>query len=301
MTENAEVKVEKIESDADATENISAEQKAHQDEMLIKADEGLNTGKDEKLFGGKYDSQEQYDKAIVEAYKKKHGDGLDDAFSKLTGDLSNDGLPSDNKTDESNKADEGDDASKKDDAQSDNTDESDNKDDKDDSVEMDMNLDTFVTEYNTDGHLSEDSYKKLTDAGYDKGMVDTYMAGVTSQRDSLFAICDGKESFFQMTQWAAEDGGFSADDIDNFNTELNSGDITTMKRAVEGLKLRFDASGNKTAPSKKIEATHNSDSSDAGGYSSMADLVLDQSNPLYDKSPEYRQKVLDKVRRSKNL
>ena len=86
-----------------------------------------------------------------------------------------------------------------------------NTDDLDNNVNIDFSGDigNFVQEFNKDGKLSDDSYGKLNEAGFDRQMVDTYMSGVATQRDSLFSIVGGKENFFQMTEWAAEDGGMS--------------------------------------------------------------------------------------------
>ena len=157
-------------------------------------------------------------------------------------------------------------------------------------------MENFVQEFNKDGKLSDDSYGKLDEAGFDKSMVDTYMAGITVQRDALFEIVGGKENFFQMTEWASEDGGMSEAEINVFNEDLNTGEPVRMQRAVNTLKTAFDASGKKTAPGTRIEPKEVNTVNGVTGYSHIDQLKADQKNPEYKKSAAFRAIVKEKIR-----
>lgn len=271
----------------------SAEEKAHNEAMIKKAEQGTgNNDASDELFAGKYQSEEEYNKAIIHAFKKKHGDNHEDAFKDLTGDLSgssNDDDDPQTKTDDDPKTDP----------------EADPKTDPETDPETDpndseaLNMDEFINEFVENDSLSEEAYGKLEASGVDKNMADTYMMGVRAQRDSLFNIVGGSDNFFEMTTWAAEDGGMSEADINLFNSELNSGDMAKMSRAVNMLKTQHAAAGLKTAPAKKIEATHNAPDNSVQGYTHVDELKADQRNPLYAKSAAFRAQVKEKIRRGK--
>jgi hypothetical protein len=270
----------------------------HRQAMIDKADKGLdtNTNQTDELFAGKYKSEEEYNKAIIHAFKKKHGDNHEDAFKQLTGDLSDSDNASNESQTDSGEADGAGDSTVADDTGDAQTDSTDDLSNDSEGTADPINMDDFIKEFDSEGGISTDSYGKLEKAGYDRGMVDTYMSGIEAQRDSLFAICGGKDEFFQMTEWAADDGGMSKADIDSFNENLNSGNMTKMKQAVTNLKLTFDAAGKRTAPGTKVEATH-TDTSGVTGYTHIDQLKLDQANPLYQKSEAFRAEVKEKIRR----
>jgi hypothetical protein len=308
--------------DANAAQGKSAEELAHEAAMIKKAETGVDTNTQSELIAGKYKTQEEFDKAIVSAYRKKHGDDVEAAFKTLTGDLSSESntntndsqtdeekaaaekaaadkaaADADTRTDAQKTADaakeladkEADDAQAALDAQTGNEGDAGNTED----------MNNFVTEYNKDGKLSDESYTKLNTAGYDRAMVDTYMAGITVQRDQLFEIVGGKENFFQMTEWASEDGGMSESDIALFNEDLNTGEPAKMQRAVNTLKTAFVTAGQKTAPGKRIEPTDVNTAGAVSGYTHIDQLKADQRDPRYKASAAFRAEVKEKIRLGK--
>jgi len=300
------------------------EELAHEAAMIKKAEEGTNTASNQggDLFAGKYKTKEEFDKAILSAYHKKHGDKVEDAFKQLTGDLSDSSNASndqqtpeekaaaekviadkaaadkaaadaDTRTEAQKLADAAKikadaDAQAAADAQTDNNANADNA--------LNEDMETYVGEFNESGKLSDASYGKLAEAGFEKPMVDTYMSGIAAQRDALFSIAGGKESFFQMTEWAAEDGGMAEADVTLFNDELNSGDMVKMQRAVTTLKTAFTAAGKRTAPGRRIEPTNPNAPTGITGYTHLDQFKADQRNPEYKKSAAFRAEVKEKLR-----
>ena len=315
----------------------------HEAAMIKKAADGTNTAstQDDDLFAGKYKTKEEFDKAILSAYHKKHGDKVEDAFKQLTGDLSNSNADAktpeeiaaekviadkaaadaaaaagDTRTDAQKAADAakekadaeaaGDtrtDAQKAADAAKEkaDADANVNTDNDDGNVNIDFSNDigNFVQEFNKDGKLSDDSYGKLNEAGFDRQMVDTYMSGVATQRDSLFEIVGGKENFFQMTEWAAEDGGMSEKDITLFNEDLNTGEPAKMTRAVNTLKTAFATAGQKVAPGKSVQPANVNAETGVSGYTHIDELKADQRDPRYKTSAAFRATVKEKIRLGK--
>lgn len=300
------------------------EELAHEAAMIKKAEGGTNNAnnQDDTLFAGKYKSKEEFDKAILAAYHKKHGDKVEDAFKTLTGDLSNNqqtpeekaaadkvvadkaaadaaaatAAAADTRTEAQRTADAAKvkadaDAQAAADANTNNTNAQNNA--------LNEDMETYVGEFNESGVLSEKSYGKLADAGFEKPMVDTYMSGIAAQRDSLFNIVGGKENFFQMTEWAADDGGMAEADVNLFNDELNSGDITKMQRAVTTLKTAFAAAGKRTAPGRTIQPANVNANTGLTGYTHLDQFKADQANPLYKKSAAFRAEVKEKLRLGK--
>ena len=305
----------------------------HEAAMIKKAENGTNTStqNDDTLFAGKYKTKEEFDKAILSAYHKKHGDKVEDAFKQLTGDLSNDTKTpeeiaaekviadkaaadaADTRTDAQKAADAakvkadadaaGDtrtDAQKAADAAKELADkEAEGNDAGDVNIDFSGDIGNFVQEFNKDGKLSDDSYGKLNEAGFDRQMVDTYMSGVATQRDNLFEIVGGKESFFQMTEWAAEDGGMSEAEINVFNEDLNTGEPIKMQRAVNTLKAAFNAAGQKVAPGKTVQPVGVNADTGVSGYTHIDELKKDQADPQYKKSATFRAQVKEKIRLGK--
>jgi len=303
----------------DPTKAKTQEELDHEAAMIKKAETGTNNAanSDPELFAGKYKTKEEFDKAILSAYHKKHGDKVEEAFKTLTGDLSSESNTNvnDSQTPEekavaekaaadkaaAEAADTRTEAQKTADAAKELADKeaadaADASAAADKSVQVNANMETFVGEFNESGKLSDDSYGKLEEAGFDKPMVDTYMSGIAAQRDGLFNLAGGKESFFQMTEWAAEDGGMDEASINLFNEDLNSGDMAKMSRAITTLKTSFAAAGQKTAPGKRIEPTNPNDATGITGYTHIDELKADQKNPLYKTSAAFRATVKEKIR-----
>jgi hypothetical protein len=125
--------------------------------------------------------------------------------------------------------------------------------------------------------------------------VDAYIKGqqalITQYQGEVFNVVGGKDGYTSVVQWAAKN--LSPEEIDAFNTTVNSGNLEQAKMAVKGLQARFSSSeGNEPAL-----LTGSAGPSD-GVFRSTSELVEAMSNPKYKSDPAYRSDVEKKLARS---
>lgn len=158
-----------------------------------------------------------------------------------------------------------------------------------------LDFDALQKEFADTGGLTDETYKSLADKGIPKEMVDSYVKGqqalASDYENELYSFAGGKETYSEMSAWAAEN--LSEGDINAYNNAINSGDSAQARLAIDGLVSRYKVNGG-AEPS--LVGGRASASVDA--YESMAQLTADMSNPLYAKDPAFRDKVQKKLSRS---
>ena len=159
-----------------------------------------------------------------------------------------------------------------------------------------VDFDTLQNEFNENGGLNEDSYKKLEEAGFPKSLVDTWIAGqqalATDIHEQIFGTVGGEENYNQMIEWAGDN--LPPSDIDAFNKAVDSGDINMINFAVNGLTARYRSEVG-TEP-RLLQGETNGTS--GGSYQSAAELTAAMRDPRYQSDPAYRRSVSDKLSRS---
>jgi hypothetical protein len=169
-----------------------------------------------------------------------------------------------------------------------------------DESQQDSYYHEFSQEYLANGDLSEQSYDRLwEERGLSREMVDSYIAGQESIRDSIqdqaYEITGSPENYTEMVMWATNN--LSNGEINAFNSQVNSGDPDQIILAVEGLNSRF-ANNVGTEPSLVQGETS---MSTTGGFNSIAELTSAMKDPRYDSDTAYRQQVAAKLNRSNIL
>jgi hypothetical protein len=159
-----------------------------------------------------------------------------------------------------------------------------------------LDMAEFSGEFNKTGTLSEESYAKLLAAGYDKGLVDSYITGqqaVAAQYDNtILAAAGGSEAYSEMVSWAkiamtpAEQGAY--------NAAISSGNLAQATLAVAGLQSKFTADHG-TEP-KLLGGRTTTQSQDV--FESVAQVTEAMKDPRYQKDHAYRAKVQEKLGRS---
>ena len=140
--------------------------------------------------------------------------------------------------------------------------------------------------------ISEDDYSKLSDAGFSKQIVDTYLdglrnAGIAGEVDAqgIRDSVGGNESYEKMVSWAMEN--LPADDIKAFNKLTDVGDGPSIKLAVQGIYSQYNnAMG--------VEPSLYSGRASAGGptpFRSTAEVVTAMSDPRWEKDVSYTENV----------
>jgi hypothetical protein len=140
--------------------------------------------------------------------------------------------------------------------------------------------------------ISEDDYSKLSEAGFSKQIVDTYLdglrnAGMANEVDAqgIKDSVGGDESYGQMVSWAIEN--LPADDVKAFNKLTDTGDGPAIKLAVQGIYSQYNnAMG--------VEPNLYSGRPAASGptpFRSTAEVVTAMSDPRWEKDVSYTENV----------
>lgn len=151
-------------------------------------------------------------------------------------------------------------------------------------------------EYASASEVSEDTVKKLEEAGIPKEIFDLYLAGVKAQEAATAAatyeVVGGQEQYEAMARWAAEK--LSDAELDAFNSALDNAAL--RENAVRGLYARYT----EATPSEGNMIAPNGGAPVEGGdvYQSRDQLIADQKSERYASDAAFRQQVQDKLLRS---
>lgn len=159
-----------------------------------------------------------------------------------------------------------------------------------------LNMVDLTAEYEQSGQLSEDSYEKLAKAGISQEYVDGYIRGqealAVQYQSEVFDIAGGQHGYTEMIQWAAQN--LTTDEINAFNTSVNSGNLEQAKLSAQGLMARYTTSEGSEPRLVKGVATGDA----ASVFRSTAELTAAMKDPRYKSDPAYRQDVIEKLGRS---
>ena len=164
-----------------------------------------------------------------------------------------------------------------------------------DLKEKGVELDGFYSEfYDNDGKLSEESYKKLEEAGYPKQVVDRYMEGQRAVMEAevreIFESVGGQENYESAKQWAMQN--LTQEELRAFDQICDTGDKNALKLAVSGLYARYQA-----AEGKEPKLAHgHAPAGDQAGFASMYEMKEAMRDPRYGMDPEYMKMVEAKLR-----
>ena len=151
-------------------------------------------------------------------------------------------------------------------------------------------------EYEEKGALSDDTYKKLADAGFPKAVVDTYIRGIEAANEgyaqAVYAAAGGQDEYAKVQAYVASKG---KDSIESFNEAVMNGSVATMKMIISGIKAEMqlrNGTNGKTILGKGGSAAPT-------GYSSEADMVKAMDDPRYGVDEDYTEKVTKRLAKSK--
>lgn len=163
-------------------------------------------------------------------------------------------------------------------------------------VEEDASNDTIAAaslEWHETGELSDDTYDSLQNAGISREMVDSYIAGQTAMADSetnaVKNEVGGADSYAAMLEWAGEN--LEADEIEAYNSMVESGNISQAKVAAKGLYAQYVSAGGK--PPKLSQG--DTSGSALKPFSSTVQITQAMSDPRYKSDPAFRQSVQDRI------
>lgn len=159
-----------------------------------------------------------------------------------------------------------------------------------------LDIADFTKEFNETGNLSAESYDKLLKAGYDKTLVDTYIAGqqalATQYETSVLNEAGGQDSYAEMVAWAKVN--MTPAEQDAYNAAVGSRNLAHAKLAVAGLKAKFTADQGSEPNLLGGKTT----AQPADVFESVAQVTEAMKDPRYQKDPAYRAAVQRKLGRS---
>lgn len=258
---------------------------AHNQEMINKADVGtgneVNTG--EKLYAGKYRSEEELQKAALELLSKREG-GLEGAYKELE-----QGFHSQTNHQASQDTQDASQAGAENDASQDTQTE--------DAGKASLDFAKFTSEYTTDGKLADASVNELKAAGIPQEAIDQYLNGlnamVTLNEQQAMAITGGPENYKSMVQWAR--ANLSLADRNAFNEAVSDHlNFEERNNAIKNLFSKYSE-----ANPQLLDGSGGVGGSHADVYESMAQLTADMNDPRYQKDPSFQKYVMTKLSRSK--
>ena len=156
-----------------------------------------------------------------------------------------------------------------------------------------LDMSSLQSEYDEKGELTDASYEALEKAGIPKETVNLYIEGqkalVAQAQEHAYALTDGKEGYSAMSDWAK--ANLTADELQSYNTSVNSSNKNTREIAIRGLWAKFSAD---SGDGKPLVHGKSSDGQ-VGGYKSRQQMIDAMKDPRYINDPAYRAEVEAKV------
>lgn len=151
-------------------------------------------------------------------------------------------------------------------------------------------------EYASAKEVSEDTVKRLEEAGIPREVFQLYLKGVEAQEratvTAVHQIVGGEEAYNEMARWAAN--ALSDAELEAFNNALDNEAL--RENAVRGLYARFS----ETRPNEGRMIAPNGDSAANASdvYTTRDQLIADQKSERYQLDEGFRREVQDKLLRS---
>lgn len=242
----------------------------YQEDMVKKAEAGLGAPKEEKLFAGKYKSEDELHKGALELLKQKHNGDLEAAYKELErGFHTKDTQPVEDTQEESAEEKE--------------------------TPTGTLDFTKYDSEYSSQGMLTDESIEEITKAGIPRELVDQYLEGLKAvtelSKQQAYAVVGGEKTYTEMAQWAK--AHLTAQEIEQYNASVANPDINVRQQAIKALYETYSEANPKMLDGAGGGAAV------SGRYESLEQLKQDQKDPRYQKDPAFRKQVMDKLSRSK--
>jgi hypothetical protein len=161
-------------------------------------------------------------------------------------------------------------------------------------------------EFDNNGQLTPETLNRLSEMP-SKDLVEAYMQLQANQStadtpditdaqvNEIKTAAGGEEAYAQITEWASNN--LQPNEISAFDEVINSGSVDAIRLAVNGLRAQYEnANGYEGRMLTGKPPVQQKDV-----FRSQAELVAAMSDRRYDDDPAYRQDVMQKLDRSKEL
>ncbi len=157
-----------------------------------------------------------------------------------------------------------------------------------------VDFDKLSEEYDKNGSLSEDSMKKLEEAGYPKSVVSAYIAGLEATAEKfvndVVSHVGGADKYRQIAQFIATSGQAEA-----YNAMLEKGNLSEIKLALDGFRARMQA---RTGSTGRSILGGGGSGKVNNGYGTKQEMVKAMSDKRYGRDKGYTMEVQRKVMNS---
>ena len=277
-----------------STEHPLDTDEAYQAEMLAKAEAGIGSKvseKEETLIAGKYKTEDELHKGILELIKKKSDGNLEDYYKALEQEFhrgssdedSGEGslgpgetIPADSEEGKAADDKEGDDKDTK------------------KTPKVGIDFDKYNAEFTTNGVLTDASLAEIEKAGIPKEITEQYVAGLKATAElnkaHAFNLVGGEENYMAMIKWAKT--SLHPVEIEGFNAQIQTNDLDKRGGAIASLYKRY-------SDANPVLIDGDAASTVVDAYKSRAEMSRDMCDPRYQKDPAFREEVMNKLRRSK--
>lgn len=158
-----------------------------------------------------------------------------------------------------------------------------------------LDWDALEKEYGDNGELSEESMKKLEDAGFSKSMVNAYIRGMEATAkayvNAVYDMAGGKDAFDRMSKFVASLGKA---EVDSFNRAIENADMAQLNNMFIGYKSRMTQRYGTSNPTIMGSGAVSAQ----GGYANKGAMIKAMSDPRYGSDIEYTRNVQYKVMNS---
>lgn len=150
-------------------------------------------------------------------------------------------------------------------------------------------------EYEANGNLSEETYKKLAEAGYTKAVVDAYIAGVeakaTKITNTILEKVGGEAEYNKLAKFIQAKGNAA---VDAYNALVDSGNLSALIMFLNGVKAEMTLT--KGTANRTVLGGQGNNA--VKGFETEADMVKAMTDPRYKSDPDYAKKVAMKLEKS---
>lgn len=151
-------------------------------------------------------------------------------------------------------------------------------------------------EYNESGKLSEESYKALKEAGYDKEIVDAVLAGWQAKADNFYNavinVAGGEDAYKGLTQFVSSQGQAA---VDAFNEVVSNANLNTITSYLAGVKAQMTAKYGTANPTLTGGGVVNK----TPGFSDQNEMIRAMQDKRYGRDAAYTKEVEKKLAVSK--
>jgi hypothetical protein len=161
-----------------------------------------------------------------------------------------------------------------------------------------LDMAALNAEWAQHGELSAESLAKLEAVGITRAHVDAYVAGQQAigeaRRSDLAQSVGGEERLSDVVRWMSQ-GGISEAEGRVWNEAIARGDHELIKMNLGAIYAKYQQAG-QDEPTGMLHGSRAGESYDV--YADRAALHADIASPEYHKSQAFRDRVMEKLKRS---